>query len=122
MVVLNTAVGPGKGLDELAVVLGCDLAGDGYVARPDADLPRASSSPGVYVAGAAGGPTTLGETLEEARAAAAVGLAHVDERLLRADAAAAGDADAQPAAGAVPEAEVRARIERALFAMLDSGK
>ena len=119
MVVLTAAARPAQGLEDLARLFGCSLAEDGYVALPLDDQPRASSSPGVYVAGAAGSPSAITNTLEQARAAAAAALEHLDQRLLHPDALVAEQA--QAAAKAVSEEEVRARFERALFAMLESG-
>jgi len=120
MVVLSATARPGQGLEDLARTCGCSLKDDGYVALPADDQPRASSSPGVYVAGAAGGPSAITNTLEEARSAAAAALAHLDSRLLHPDALVSEEAEA--AAVGVSEEEVRARLERALFAMLESGK
>jgi len=122
MVVLSVAARPGQGLKHLAQICGCSLADNGYVALAANDQPRASSSPGVYVAGAAGGPTAITNTLEEARTAAAAALAHLDKRLLHPDALAREEAQAVAIEKAVSEEEVRARFERALFAMLESGK
>lgn len=121
MVVLNAHVVPPGNLDALTQVIGFDLAGTGYIATPDADSARATSTPGVYVAGGAEGPMTLAEAVEQSKAAASSALSHIDERLLRGDSSPAGPGDATADAQAVSEDEVRARIERALFAMLDSG-
>ena len=121
MVVLSSAVSPATSLDELAKVIDCELARTGYIATPDAADPHATSRPGVYLAGGPEGPTTLAETAEHAKAAAAAALTHIDARLLDSDALvpgrAAATADAQPESAS----DVQARIERALFAMLESG-
>jgi heterodisulfide reductase subunit A len=122
MVVLSSAARPGQGLEDLARTCGCSLAEDGYVARSAGDQPFATSCPGVYVAGAAAGPSTITNTLEEARAVASAALAHIDRRLLRPDAPAADETRAEAIATAMTEEEVRARFERALFTMLESGK
>jgi len=122
MVVLSAAARPGHGLQELARVCGCTLGDDGYVAVPDDDQPCASSSPGVYVAGAAGGATPIVNTVEEARVAAASALAHLDQRLLRPDDPVTEEAQAESAAKAVSEEAVQAQFEQALFALLESGK
>lgn len=119
MLVLGSDIRPASGLEELASVIGCDLADSGYVARPDSDSPCATSRPGVYVAGGAAGPAIHESAVEQARAAASAALTHLDARLLGADHAPTGQPDVSPGAVGVSEEEVRARIERALFAMLD---
>ncbi|MDH3339405.1 MAG: hypothetical protein OEM76_16490, partial [Gammaproteobacteria bacterium] len=120
MVVLNSAVGPARSLDELAQVADVELSETGYIATPDATNPHTTSRPGVYVAGGAEGPTTLAETAVHAQAAAAAALAHIDERLLIGDAVVPGRDAAAPAAPPDSASDVQARIERALYAMLDS--
>lgn len=122
LVVLGTDARPASGLDLLAGTLGVDLAGSGYIARPDAEHPCASSRTGIYVAGGAGGPAILGDAVAEARAAAAAALAHLDPRLLGEGHAPGAQPGAPPAAAGLSEGELRARIERALFAMLETSE
>ena len=122
MVVVQASPEPAQGLEELATTIGFDLDPSGYVARPDPEHPAASSCAGVYVAGGARGPVDLDEACEDARIAADAALSHLDPRLLRVESAAATSAQQQEQAGEPAEEEIRLRFERALFALLESGK
>ncbi len=105
------------GLSELADILEVDVGSGGFIAvREDG----AASRPGVYVAGSAGGPCAIERTLEQTQAAAVAALSHLDPRLLRTGVAAGEHQDAESASGP-SESDLRARIERALFAILDRG-
>jgi len=118
LVVLGAETRPRSGLDELAASLGIDLDSSGFVARRGEGPACDTSRDGVYVAGGAAGAATPAATFEQATAAASVALSRLDPRLLKKPVP--GDA-ASGTAAASSEAELRARIEHALFAMLDSG-
>ncbi len=115
MVVLGSDTRPPAGIDDLAANLGVELAASGYV---DVDETGATSRPGVYAAGSVTGPAVIGESYERASAAAAAALTHLDPRVLGIDVA---NVAAVPGAAGVTEEELRGRIERALYSILDSG-
>ena len=119
MLVLSSDVRPPDGLDELAGILGCELADNGFVAVADADSPSATSRAGIYAAGGAQGPTALAEAVTAASAAAAAALSHLDPRLLDGDYAAALPTKSSASVAETGEDELHARIERALHAMLE---
>ncbi|MDH3588412.1 MAG: FAD-dependent oxidoreductase [Gammaproteobacteria bacterium] len=121
MVVLCTEFAPPDKLGELAPIIGVDLDGSGYVARPVSETPCASSCPGIYLAGDIGGPVALPETVAQARDAALAALAHLDPRLLREGHAPEQVVEAPGAEPAASKDDVRARIERALYALLNRG-
>ncbi len=115
MVVLGTETRPPTGIDSLSAELDIALAASGYV---DVDETGATSRPGIYAAGAVTGPAIIGESYERASAAAAAALTHLDPRVLGIDVA---NVAAVPGVAGVTEEELRGRIERALFSILDSG-
>jgi heterodisulfide reductase subunit A len=81
MVVLATAVQAPEGLSELSETLGLETAEDGFMR---ADETRAglvgSTRAGIYLAGCAGGPKDIPDSVAEASGAAAAALVHLDER------------------------------------------
>jgi heterodisulfide reductase subunit A len=117
MVVLGSGIRPATGMQELANLIGFEIGEDGFVVRPSPAEACATSLAGVYVAGCAGGPVALGEVAQQGRAAASVALAQLDPRLLRERVAPVA---AGPPVAAASEDEVRAWIERALYALLDA--
>ncbi len=122
LVVVQAAVEPADGLDALAEVMGCDIDAAGFVARPDPESAAATSRDGVYVAGAARGGVHLAEACEDARTAAAAALSNLDPRLLKAGTAAVASEEQDVETDTLAAEELRQRFERALFAMLESGK
>lgn len=120
IVVLVSAARPAHDLRGLAEDLEVDLADTGFIARPDAEVPVATSREGIYVAGCAGGPAILGETAQQAELAASAALSHLDPRLLREDGEIVADDVGESPATATSEADLRARFERALSALLES--
>src|SRR3972149_7073373 len=81
MVVLATAVRAPEGLAELGGVLGLETGADGFPRAEDAGFGLVGSTrPGVYLAGCAGGPKDIPDSVAEASAAAAAALVHLDER------------------------------------------
>ncbi len=116
MVVLGSETRPPAGLDRLAEVTGVELAASGYVAVGDQCC--ATSQPGIYVAGCAAGPAIISRTFEQATTAASAALSHLDPRLLSIQ---PSIEDAEPGAAGPSEEQLRARIEQALHAMLNSG-
>ena len=81
MVVLATAARPPDGLAELGQTLGLETAGDGFLRAEETHAGLVGSArPGIYLAGCAGGPKDIPDTVAEASAAAAAALAHLDER------------------------------------------
>ena len=81
MVVLATAVRPPDGLAQLGRTLGLDTAEDGFLRAEEVPAGLVGSSrPGIYLAGCAGGPKDIPDTVAEASAAAAVSLIHLDQR------------------------------------------
>ena len=111
MVVLGAETRPPRGLHELCETIGLEPAGSGYLEAADAP-------PGIYVAGQVTGAATIGNTFEQATAAASAALSHLDPRLLDAAIPSAGAASA---VAGLSEEELRGRIERALYAMLAGG-
>ncbi len=81
MVVLATAVRPPEGLAELGHTLGLSTAADGFLQADETHSGLVGTSRrGVYLAGCAGGPKDIPDTVAEASAAAAAALTHLDER------------------------------------------
>ena len=81
MVVLATAVQAPRGLRELGATLGIETAEDGFLRAGENGFGLIGSSrPGVYLAGCAGGPKDIPDTVSEASGAAAAALSHLDER------------------------------------------
>ncbi len=81
MVVLATAARPPEGLAGLAETLGLEEGEDGFLRADETHAGLVGSTrPGVYLAGCAGGPKDIPDTVAEASAAAAAALAHLDER------------------------------------------
>lgn len=81
MVVLATAMRPPDGLAELGRTLGLEMAEDGFLRAEETYAGLVGSSrDGVYLAGCAGGPKDIPDTVAEASAATAAALTHLDER------------------------------------------
>ncbi|GIV15653.1 MAG: hypothetical protein KatS3mg022_1088 [Armatimonadota bacterium] len=81
MVVLATAVSPPDGLSELAKRLGVECDEDGFIKVAEAQGGAVlTSRPGVYVAGCAGAPKDIPDSVTEAGAAAAMALTHLTRR------------------------------------------
>ncbi len=81
MVVLATAVQAPEGLAALGATLGLEVAEDGFLKARETNLGLVGSTrEGIYLAGCAGGPKDIPDTVAEASAAAAAALAHLDER------------------------------------------
>ncbi len=81
MVVLANAVQPPPGLAGLAGVLGLGMGQDGFIQVDDSRVgPVFTSRPGIYLAGCAGGPKDIPDSVAEASAAAAASLTHLTER------------------------------------------
>jgi heterodisulfide reductase subunit A len=81
MVVLATAVQAPTGLRELGGTLGIEAAEDGFLRAEETGFGLIGSSrPGVYLAGCAGGPKDIPDTVSEASGAAAAALSHLSER------------------------------------------
>jgi heterodisulfide reductase subunit A len=71
LVVLVPEVIPAASLPDLAKTLGIALAGDGFIGVEETQGSLiATSRPGVYVAGCAGGPKDISDSIAEGRAAA----------------------------------------------------
>ncbi len=120
LVVLCTDVEPPTGLDALAAASGIALGDDGYVAATVVDEQGvATDRDGVFVAGCASGPKSIKASLDEAGAAAAAALAALDPRLLQAE----RDAESPMAVAAPgsPPDELQQRIEKLLYALIDTG-
>ncbi len=81
MVVLATAAQAPEGLAALGATLGLEVAEDGFLKARETNLGLVGSTrEGIYLAGCAGGPKDIPDTVAEASAAAAAALAHLDER------------------------------------------
>jgi len=81
MVVLANAVQPPAGLAGLADVLGLGMGRDGFIQVEESRVgPVFTPRPGVYLAGCAGGPKDIPDSVAEASAAAAAALTHLSER------------------------------------------
>jgi heterodisulfide reductase subunit A len=71
LVVLCQALIPSGGVDELAKVLGIEVDEHGFIRIPDPlRAPVDTSTPGVLVAGYAGGPQDIPDSVVQASAAA----------------------------------------------------
>jgi len=81
MVVLATAARPPEGLAQLGQTLGLETAEDGFLRAEETHAGLVGSTrPGIYLAGCAGGPKDIPDTVAEASAAAAAALVHLDQR------------------------------------------
>ena len=81
MVVLATAAQAPEGLAQLGTILGLEVGEDGFLQARETHLGLVGSSrEGIYLAGCAGGPKDIPDTVAEASAAAASALAHLSER------------------------------------------
>ena len=121
MVVLCADTRPAEELGVLAGLLSIDLTPSGHVARPDAGNGTATTGPGIYVAGGAGGPVMLADAVEQARSAAAAALSHIDPRLLSESQQASGSPATTEATIALSPDELRDRIQRAILTLLKPG-
>lgn len=120
LVVLVSASRPAAGIDQLASVVDLQIAATGYVARPDPDNLCATSRAGVYAVGGAAGPAILKQTVAEAGLATAAALGHLDPRLLTTEDSATAAGETVPDSSKPSADALRARIETALFAMLEN--
>ncbi|MBI2153605.1 MAG: FAD-dependent oxidoreductase [Candidatus Rokubacteria bacterium] len=81
MVVLATAVRPPDGLEGLARVLGIEVDQDGFIQAVERRAGLiATTRPGIYAAGCAGGPKDIPDSVAEAGAAASLALGHLSHR------------------------------------------
>jgi heterodisulfide reductase subunit A len=81
MVVLATAVQAPEGLKQLSETLGLEAGDDGFIQAQETGFGLIGSArPGVYLAGCAGGPKDIPDSVAEAAGAAAAALSHLDER------------------------------------------
>ncbi len=81
MVVLATAVQAPEGLGDLGATLGLELGEDGFLRAEETGFGLiGSSQPGIYLAGCAGGPKDIPDSVAEASGAAAAALIHLEER------------------------------------------
>lgn len=119
MVVLCSDVRPADGLSELAQTAGIDLGDTGYIAVSNANGAGVSTSqPGIFVAGCAGGPKNIKDSIADAQAAASAALAQLDPRLLQSDLA-QQKVEQEPATSPeVSPDEMRQQIEQLLYALI----
>jgi heterodisulfide reductase subunit A len=81
LVVLANAVTPPDGLADLALRLGIDLDGDGFIHSEESLGGLVMTSrPGVYAAGCASGPKDIPDSVSEGSGAAALALGHLKKR------------------------------------------
>ncbi len=81
MVVLATAVQAPDGLGALGETLGLELGEDGFLRAEESGFGLIGSSrAGIYLAGCAGGPKDIPDSVAEASGAAAAALCHLSER------------------------------------------
>jgi heterodisulfide reductase subunit A len=81
MVVLAPAIIPGKSTENLAKVLGIDVAYDGFFETRDENGDFVTSTrDGIYLAGCSTGPKDIPDSVLEAGAAVAKALTHIEER------------------------------------------
>ncbi|MDF1498877.1 MAG: hydrogenase iron-sulfur subunit [Anaerolineales bacterium] len=81
MVVLANAVVPPHGLPELAHVLGIQIDEDGFLRAEEKQGGLvATTREGIYAAGCASGPKDIPDSVAEGSGAAAMALAHIQER------------------------------------------
>ena len=119
MVVLSCEICPAKGLDELAKTVELKLDEAGFVATPISDQPCATSRAGIYAVGGACGSAILSDTVASAKAAATLALGHLDPRLLKPGFVPISQVAKAPDTDTPSEDELRARIERALYTLMD---
>ena len=120
MVVLCTDVEPPDGIAGLAEVCGTDLSDDGYIAVTGTDRAGVCTSrAGVFVAGCASGPKNIRDSIAAAKAAAAAALEQLDPRLLAGTMDAAREQPPPGPASQVSPEDMRAQIERLLYALID---
>jgi len=127
MVVLCSDVAPAEGLADLAQTAGVELAENGYVAiSHENGNGVATSRPGVFVTGCAGGAMTIKDSIGSARTAAEAALANLNQTLLRADYLPeqgppdpAPDPNPSASLDQLAEQEKRARIEQLLYTLLN---
>jgi heterodisulfide reductase subunit A len=112
-VVLQVAQAPPPGLRELAVAVGVELDRHGFVARR-AGTATSTSRDGVFVAGSAGGPKDIADTVSEASAAAMEAALVAGVREAQATAPAACPAMGRPAATAVLLCKCHGEVGKAL--------
>jgi len=119
MVVLCSDVEPPEGLSELAAAAEVELSENGYLKVSGSNGSSTSSSrPGVFIAGCAGGPKNIKDSLSEAQAAASSATAQLDPRLLDSDGATAPKAAAEKAAPASTD-DLRRQLEQLLNALVN---
>lgn len=115
MIVLCVDVLPPDGLEMLAEAASIDIADSGYLSVMAGDgLAVETATPGIFVAGCGAGPKTIKESIGDAKAAANAALAQLNPMLLEGESA---DSEGRPAAP--PDDDMRAQIEKLLFALID---
>lgn len=128
LMVLASAVRPPEGLPELAEKLGIDLQEDGFVGVGGGSQDSvATSRPGVFVVGCAGGPLDVSETIAQGVAAAERSMHRVSQQPVAVSAAQEGDGrqrgDGAAAGGvALGEAELHERLEKFVWSLMALGQ
>jgi len=120
MVVLCSDVEPPEGLSELAAAAEVELAENGYIKVTGSNGSSTSSSrPGVFVAGCAGGPKNIKDSLAEAQAAASSASAQLDPRLLDPDSALAPKTAGPEKTAPASTDDLRRQLEQLLNALVN---
>ena len=115
MLVLCVDVAPPAELAALADVAGVEVAASGYLAAGAANGSGVETTrPGVFVAGCGCGPKNIKDSIAKANAAADAALAQLNPMLLEGE-----SAEAPAERAAVPDDDMRAQIEKLLFALID---
>jgi heterodisulfide reductase subunit A-like polyferredoxin len=119
MVVLCSDVEAPDGLKELAETTDIELADSGYVSVNGANgAGVATTRAGIFVAGCASGAKNIKESIADARAAAKSALEQLDPRMLDADAVPKQAILSTETAPQVSPDDMRAQIEKLLYALI----
>ncbi len=117
MVVFCIDVVPAEGLAALAEAAGIDIREDGYLEVTGTNGQQIETSrKGVFVIGCGGGPKNIRESVTDAETAANAAVAQLNPMLLEGE---AGESRATAAHKDAPSDEMRAQIEKLLYALIN---
>lgn len=123
MVVFTTAVAPPPDLADLAGVLGIELDEDGFVKPGEKESGlTATTCPGIYVAGCAGGVKDIRDSIAESKAAVVNAMRHLDRRRDTHETVAAsnGHSGLMIDGKWLSEEEIHRHVERILLSLMTS--
>lgn len=115
MIVLCVDVLPPDDLEKLADAAGIDIAESGYLAvKAGNGIAVETATPGIFVAGCGAGPKSIKESIGDAKVAAEAAIAQLNPILLGGE-----PADPERTTTAPPDDDMRAQIEKLLYALID---